>query len=66
MRRGISQLFIFHGNLNSTNGLQYLSDHFLLPFIRRTFPTHHNLYIDGAGHHTSHSTRMYFEKTTLI
>jgi hypothetical protein len=49
-RRGRSELYIIHGSLNS-NGLQYLSDRFLLPFIRRMFPTHHCLYIDGAGHH---------------
>lgn len=63
-RRGRTQLLIFHGNLNS-NGLQYLSNQFLLPFIQRTYPTHHCLYIDGAGHHTSNSTKTYFHNNNV-
>ena len=49
----------------NSNGLHYLSDQFLLPFIRRNYPTHHSLYIDGAGHHTSHATRAYFERNNV-
>ena len=63
-RRGRSKLFIFHGSLNS-NDTQYLGDQFLLPFIRTKFPDHHNLYIDGAGHHTSDSTMRYFYRNNI-
>ena len=63
-RRGRTELYIIHGSLNS-NGLQYLSDQFLLSFIRRMFPTHHCLYIDGAAHHTSASTKQYFERNII-
>ena len=63
-RRGRSKLFIFHGSLNS-NGKQFLCDRFLLPFIRRTFSTHHFLYIDGTGHHTSESKQRYFQRNNV-
>ena len=33
--------------------------------LRRKFPTHHFLYIDGAGHHTSDSTLHYFYENII-
>ena len=58
-RRGATSLYIIQGSLNS-NGLQFLLNRFLLPFIRSEYSDHHCLYIDGAGHHTSDSTLRYF------
>ncbi len=57
-RRGRTRLIVFSGNLNS-QGFQDLSNQFVLPFIERTYPNYHSLYLDGAGHHRSAETTEY-------